>query len=786
MTHRTLRAAVRAILVAALAGALAAASPAASSPQRGDQADVLLQAARNKQVVEGKLDEAITLYQQIVAQHGGNRPVAARAKLEMAQCYEKLGASQNAEARKLYESVIRDYADQTTTVADARARLAALAPAAAGQGRAMSSRVVWTAPEGMDPWAVSSDGRLLAYLGWSRNEGGNIFIHDFVTGADRQVTAARAGQSAEGPIFSKDSTQFAYVWYDTEASGGEVRVASLAGTGIPEGRRVKVDGEIDRMWTGCWTPDGSRLALWLRRKDGTRVVGFVTVGGGPIQPIKLAGTDVGGVSAVSPDGRYAAVGVSQPTSRGRDIVIVAIADGREVSRIVHPGDDEAVGWSPDGRRLIFTSDRSGSVGLWTQPFADGRLAGVPEAISAKLGSPALVLGVAASGAVYSSSLNRSRESEVRTAALDVTVGAWATPPTNPLRSLNLPWEDLPSEIDPSPAWSPDGKRLAVVVGRDRQSQASLRGMILVTSPDSRASTVVRPGLSRLTGSILWTPDGSAFLASGASADGREGLWRIDASSGDTAEFELEPETSPTWKQLLAFSRDGKYLRFTRRAGGVENAVVVQKDLATGRERELVKRLDFADVADDGSKLYYCRRGADNGTQRFKTSAVVERDLATGQEREIFKGDIAGTTLSPDGRFIGTVSGTGTAASQSQAIVFVPVDGSPTRERMTATFTMPAEGDADSRGSRPGLAQFTWSLDSKALIVRNCSGGSAQCELWWVPVIGEPRKLDVGGSGEVNNISWHPDGRQIALTVRQKLPPKPVEVWLHENALPVKK
>ena len=72
------------ILVVLLAASFAVA-------QKDDQAEVLLQAAHQKQLVDGQLEEAIQLYKRIVQEHAGNRAVAAQALLEMGQCYEKLG-----------------------------------------------------------------------------------------------------------------------------------------------------------------------------------------------------------------------------------------------------------------------------------------------------------------------------------------------------------------------------------------------------------------------------------------------------------------------------------------------------------------------------------------------------------------------------------------------------------------------------------------------------------------------------------------------------------------------
>src|SRR5712692_1286853 len=107
------------LAVTLLAGLLTASFAIA---QKDDQAEVLMQAAHQKQLVEGQLEEAIQLYKRIVQEHAGNRVLAAKALLEMGQCYEKLGKT---EARNAYERVLRDYADQNEAAAQARTRLAA-------------------------------------------------------------------------------------------------------------------------------------------------------------------------------------------------------------------------------------------------------------------------------------------------------------------------------------------------------------------------------------------------------------------------------------------------------------------------------------------------------------------------------------------------------------------------------------------------------------------------------------------------------------------------------------
>ena len=98
----------------------------------------LFQKALVAERTQGDLDQAIQLYQQILANHADDRTLAAKALLQMGQCYEKLG---NTEARKAYGRIVEEYADQTTISAQARTRLAALVSSV---GRHRPSRPTFT------------------------------------------------------------------------------------------------------------------------------------------------------------------------------------------------------------------------------------------------------------------------------------------------------------------------------------------------------------------------------------------------------------------------------------------------------------------------------------------------------------------------------------------------------------------------------------------------------------------------------------------------------------------
>ena len=130
----------RRVIGLVLAGVLLAAGTGAGQKK---QQEIDLQAAIRTETVDGDLKAAIKQYDTIVAKYKDDRAVAATALIRMAECYRKQG---DAESRKIYERVLRDYPDQKEAVSVARARLGR--DESAQRAGAMSSRQVWTTPPG--------------------------------------------------------------------------------------------------------------------------------------------------------------------------------------------------------------------------------------------------------------------------------------------------------------------------------------------------------------------------------------------------------------------------------------------------------------------------------------------------------------------------------------------------------------------------------------------------------------------------------------------------------------
>ena len=142
-------------------------------------AEGLFQKGVQLEEVKGELEKAINVYKSVIDKNSANKPVAAKALLHLGQCYEKLG---NSEARKAYERIVREFADQSQAVAEAKARLLALGNVSNGpQKPTPTIRQISGVPTGAE---ISSDGRSATYIDWAPDV---IVVRNLGTGEERRI-----------------------------------------------------------------------------------------------------------------------------------------------------------------------------------------------------------------------------------------------------------------------------------------------------------------------------------------------------------------------------------------------------------------------------------------------------------------------------------------------------------------------------------------------------------------------------------------------------------------------
>jgi hypothetical protein len=353
-----------AVSVALMTGFLIA--PAA---EKSDRAEVLFESARQKETLEGDLEAAIQQYKEIVSNYGGNRPVAAKALVQMGRCYEKLGS---AEARKAYERALREFGDQREPAEEARTRLAALEPRTdSSHGTVMVTRRLWAGSDVDDEGAPSPDGQYITYVDWKT---GDLAMRDLLKGEERRLTNKGSWMESEDfalfSTFSKDGKQVAYAWFTD--SSCDLRIVSTAeGTEVSKPRVLYRNDEVGEVRPAEWSSEGKHILALFTKKDGTNQIALVSVADGSARILKTLDWRAPQRMSLSPDGRYIAFDFQpKQDSPERDISVLAADGSRETLLVEHPANDLYPLWTPDEKKIVFASDRTGTMGLWAVPVAD--------------------------------------------------------------------------------------------------------------------------------------------------------------------------------------------------------------------------------------------------------------------------------------------------------------------------------------------------------------------------------------------------------------------------------
>jgi Tol biopolymer transport system component len=642
ISERSIRVLPALVLAAVLSGSLA-------RGQKNDQTDVMFQAAFHKQLVDGDLEAAIQQYKTILAKYGSDRAVAAKAWLEMGQCYEKLGKE---EARKAYERVLRDYADQSEAAAKARARLTALAGNGASRSSEMATRRIWVGPDlDVENCSVSPDGRYLSYVDWTT---GDLAIRDLVTGNVRHLTHnTESSGNAFFSAISPDGKEVAYAWYKDGAA--DLRLAGLDGS---EPRVLFSNKEVGALPTD-WSPDG-KYVLSILVGTGNQFatqIALISVADGSVSVLKTFDRSWPGKMRFSPDGRYIAYDYPpQQESDNRDIFLLAADGSREISLIEHPAEDELLGWTPDGDHILFASDRSGSMGAWMIRVTDGKPLGSPELVKQDIGQ-AQSIGFTRSGSYYYAL--EIGTTDIYTAEFDPAAGRVVTQPQKATQRF-VGWNF-------SPTWSPDGQFLAYLSSR-RQGLFE-HEVISIRSLKTGEERDLSPNLSELWEPIRWSPDGRSILVPGKDKKIQHGPFLVDAQTGEVKST-LHPDPDSDISNAAWFP-DGKRLVYTDTDGesGTITETVVMRDLETGRKTELFRpvpglKIDDIALSADGRQVALTLLEKATRSSVLKVLPVAggeASELVRATEPETIVGD--SLSWSPDSRYI--VFGKGRSTGQEQ-------------------------------------------------------------------------------------------------------------------------
>ena len=623
--------------------------------QSDKQGEVLLQAAKNMELVKGDLKAAVDQYKNILARPGVGRTVAAKALLEMGQCYEKLG---QAEARTAYEQLLRQYGDQAEQVQAARARLAALTGTPSRTaGTEMTIRRVWSGPGVDSSGSPSPDGRYLSIM--DQDSSGDLAIWDIGSGQKRRLTN-KDRSTAEMVLASKwspDGKMIAYVWLKKELTG--------------ELRLIGSDGSEPRIlppvWALDWSPDGRSILAWVpRNPDSPERMVRVSVADGSLTPVGTAEKPIASRTAsYSADGKYIVYHAPQKDgSPERDIFMIPIDGQQGVPIVQHPANDQLLGWVPGSDTVLFTSDRTGTQDVWALRVVDGKPQGEPVLVRKEVGqiSP---MGFTNRGSFYYG-VGVSIV-DLFEGSLDLAKGAVVAPPTKiTQRVVGRTY---------SAEWSPDGKYLAYVSERNAGSAPNSSYSLCIRTDQTGEEREIPLPIGSFW-RMHWSADSGAVFAAMADKT-TQGLFKIDVRTGKQALL-ARSGWSDSLIKSFAVSPDGKSVYYAHFLWTKKLVTIIRHDLKTGQEQEVYRKVAPPDltsltVSPDGKYLSFST--ADSIAKRGHVIRIVP--TAGGEARDLLLGTLenfATHAWTPDGKTILFIKITASAKGEKRELWQIPSAG----------------------------------------------------------------------------------------------------------------
>ena len=606
----------------------------------------LFQKALAKERGEGNLEEAIALYKKVVAETK-DESLAAKAQLRIGICYEKLGQKKAKLAQEAFQKVISDYPGQRDIVRMAQEKLSILlrAQAALEKGdKEFQVRQVWTGKEVDGSGEISFDGKYLSFVDW---ETGDLAIREMATGKKRHLTHKGSWDEsfafAETSVWSPDGKQLAYIWLDGAKGQVEVHIVGLDGL---EPRLLhQVDYNKGWVELADWSPDGKNILAFFLNEAKRWQLGLISVKDSSVQILKtFDAVDPFPMKArFSPNGRYIVYDFPQKEEfRKKDISLVSSDGTKEIPLIAHPADDYLLGWSPDGKWILFSSDRTGTRDAWIIQVLEGKPQGDPQLVRRDIGI-IVSLGFSQDGSFYYSTEGATWD--IYSAKLDPETGnIIEQPKKDPLRYEGN---------NNYPDWSPDGKNLVYISLRGPGKRQSI--LCLYSAESGRVREFNFKDKFVHFYRPHWCPDGRSILLPAEDFQSGGGIYKIDAQTGEATLLIPKKEKESydaLWSPVL--SLDGKLLFYIHETKSAEYYPVVVRDLETGKEEELFRNPphdnNILALSPDGQRLALLLREEEN--LRVLKVMSIKGGEPVELHRFGFKGrNIIDIDWSPDGRYI---------------------------------------------------------------------------------------------------------------------------------------
>jgi Tol biopolymer transport system component len=473
----------------------------------------------------------------------------------------------------------------------------------------LSSSILTSAPGDARSPSFSPDGRQIAFV-WDGVERSHYDIYVQLVGGDTplQLTHHKSGDGFPGPPqWSPDGREIAFARCNSEHDG----VYTVPALGGPE-RRLTNSRCMN--WVAgrpIWTPDSKAMVMLDQcTPGGPRAVVLFSFATGEKRCLAAGSpADFASDDALSPDGRTVAFLHLTDAAYG-EIYLVPLSGGAP-RRLVSAGIFcSNLMWTPDGKYIVFYSDRGNMMRAWRVPVAGGSIE--PEMVYPGAGS-------------ISQDGRRLAYAESQTGEAPAIWRADLSNPGGPvLRTRKL----INSQFMEDAAQpSPDGTRVAL-----QSERSGVRQIWLNTTEGDHPMQLTNTGGS---GSPRWSPDGR-WIAFDTRVEDHVHICVVDAEGRN-----LHPITHGDSDNVVpSWSRDGKFIYFASPRTGSRQ--IWKHSLEDGSERQLTEHGGFAPFESyDGRTIYYSKFD-EPGIWSMPASGGSESPVVTGKPQVSYWGHWAVT------------------------------------------------------------------------------------------------------------------------------------------------
>jgi Tol biopolymer transport system component/tRNA A-37 threonylcarbamoyl transferase component Bud32 len=456
--------------------------------------------------------------------------------------------------------------------------------------------------------SFSPDGNQIAFS-WNgeKEDNPDIYVKLIDAGTPLRLTSNPAKD--EAPTFSPDGRYIAFQRTSAEHSAAYL-LPALGGSERKLADLFSGNTSVNTGRLGPYSPDGKFLVVSDKElAEEPFAIYLIAIETGERRKLTSppAGSVGDGSPAFSPDGKWLAF-IRAVAVSVADLYVMPTAGG-EMKRLTFDktgmGVLSGIGvggltWTTDGREIIFSSLRGGSVShLWRVAASGGKPVRIEGA-----GPLSFSPSVSPRGGrlAYMQSFN-----DLNIWRVPLGEDGRAGPPTRFISS---------TLVDDGASYSPDGRKIVFASTRSGSSE------IWVCEADGTKPVRLTNFGGPVTGSPRWSPDGR-WIAFDTRVEGNPDIFVISSEGGKPRRLttEASEDIVPSW------SRDGRFIYFSSTRSG---SLQIWKVPAEGGEaRQLTKGGGFEGYESADGKYIYYRR------ERYQTVPGLWRVPVEGGEETRF-------------------------------------------------------------------------------------------------------------------------------------------------------